>query len=268
VNVVSGTGIDLRPRSVTVNVISNTGTVFAREITPSLRNPLGLAFTMTQPLIFLLLFGPLLSGTPGVGEGSPWQWFVPGILVMLALFGTGGTGYLLLIEMASGSLERMLVTPLSRAAMMIGRNLKEVVTLLAQAVLIVVALLPFGFRLHPLGALTGLLILAVFGLGLGGLTFALAIAAKRREEIFHGVQQLVLFPLLLLSGVLMPMDAAPPWMSVLSQANPVTYIVEAERALFAGDLSSESVLYGVIAAVATAVVGLALGTRAMRRATL
>jgi ABC-2 type transport system permease protein len=57
-------------------------------------------------------------------------------------------------------------------------------------------------------------------------------------------------------------------MSVLSQANPVTYIVEAERALFAGDLSSEPVLYGVIAAVATAVVGLALGTRAMRRASL
>lgn len=99
---------------------------------------------------------------------------------------------------------------------MIGRNLKEVVTLLAQAVLIVVALLPFGFRLHPLGALTGLLILAVFGLGLGGLTFALAIAAKRREELFYGVQQIVLFPLLLLSGVLMPMDAAPSWLSVLS----------------------------------------------------
>jgi ABC-2 type transport system permease protein len=170
--------------------------------------------------------------------------------------------------MASGSLERMLVTPLSRTAMMIGRNLKEVVTLLAQAVLIVVALLPFGFRLHPLGALTGLLILAVLGLGLGGLTFALAIAAKRREELFYGVQQVVLFPLLLLSGVLMPMDAAPSWLSVLSQANPVTYIVEAERALFAGDLSSKPVLYGVIAAAATAVVGLALGTRAMRRATL
>lgn len=251
-----------------MNVISDTGTVFAREIRPSLRNPVGLAFTMMQPLIFLLLFGPLLSGMPGVGEGSPWQWFVPGILVMLALFGTTGAGYLLLIEMTSGSLERMLVTPLSRTAMMIGRNLKEVLTLLAQAVLIVAALLPFGFRLYPLGALTGLLILAVFGLGLGGLTFALAIAAKRREELFYAVQQVVLFPLLLLSGVLMPMEAAPSWLSALSHANPVTYIVEAERALFAGDLSSEPVLYGAIAAAAMAVVGLALGTRAMRRASL
>ncbi|MFC7646175.1 ABC transporter permease [Streptosporangium lutulentum] len=91
-------------------------------------------------------------------------------------------------------------------------------------------------------------------------------AAKHHENLFYGVQQVVLFPLLLLSGVLMPMDAAPAWLSVLSQVNPVTYIVDAERALFAGELSSAAVLHGAIAAAATAVVGLALGTRAMRRA--
>lgn len=251
-----------------MNVVTNAGTVFAREMVPVLRNPVGLVFTMTQPVVFLLLFGPLLSGTPGAGDGSTWQWFVPGILVMLALFGTTSAGYSLLIEMSGGSLERILVTPLNRAAMLVGRTLKEVATLLAQAVLIVVAVLPFGLRLHPAGALTALAVLATFGVGLGALTFALAIAAKRQQELFYGVQQVLLFPLVLLSGVLLPLDAAPSWLSGMSRANPVTYVVEAERALFAGDVWTLSVLYGAIAAFATAVVGLALGTRAMRRATI
>ncbi|WP_158880831.1 ABC transporter permease [Amycolatopsis anabasis] len=250
-----------------MNVVSNTGTVFAREMAPQVRNPAGLLFTMAQPLVFLLLFGPLLTGQPGVGGSSPWQWFVPGILVMLGLFGTSSAGYFLLIELGSGSLERMLVTPLNRAAMLVGRTLKEVSMLLAQAVLIVVAVLPFGFRLYPLGALAGMLVLALFGLGLGALSFALAIAARKQETLFYGVQQILLFPLLLLSGVLLPIDAAPGWLRGLSAANPVTYIVDAERELFAGTFSAAA-LYGAISAAAIAAVGLVTGTRAMRRVSL
>jgi ABC-2 type transport system permease protein len=247
-----------------MNLVTDAGTVFAREMGPTLRNPIGLLFTMGQPLVFLLLFGPLLTGTPGVG-GSPWQWFVPGILVMLALFGTTGAGYSLLVEMSGGSLERMLVTPLNRAALLVGRTLKEVVTLLAQAVLIIVAVLPLGFRLHPLGTLTGLALLAVFGVGLGSLAFALAIAARKQEELFYGVQQILLFPLVLLSGVLLPTGNAPAWLAHLADVNPVTYIVAAERALFAGDVAALPVLQGTAAALATALLGLLLGTRAMRR---
>lgn len=63
---------------------------------PTLREPFGLVFGMLQPLVFLALFGPLLSdviGGPemsGVGAGDPWLWFVPAVLIMLALFGTTG----------------------------------------------------------------------------------------------------------------------------------------------------------------------------------
>lgn len=251
-----------------MSVLTDTGTVFSREILPVLRSPVALLFTMSQPLVFLLLFGPLLAGTPGTGDGSHWQWFVPGILVMMGLFGTTGAGYSLLVEISGGSLERMLVTPVNRAAMLVGRTLKEVATLLAQAVLIIAVVLPLGFRLHPLSALTGLALLAVCGVGLGSLAFALAIAARKQEELFYGVQQVLLFPLLLLSGVLLPIDQAPGWMAVLSRLNPLTYLVEAERALFAGDFSLQSTGYGMVAAAAIAALGLSLGTRAMRRVTL
>jgi ABC-2 type transport system permease protein len=248
-----------------VNIVTNTGTAFAREMMPTLRNPAGLLVMMAQPLIFLLLFGPLL---PSTGDQSPWQWFVPGILVMMGLVGTSSAGYSLQVELSGGSLERMLVTPLNRAAMLVGRTLKEVVILLAQAVLIMVAAIPLGFRLHTVGALAGLAMIAVLGVGLGSLSFALAIATKRQQELFWGVQQVLLFPLLLLSGVLLPTDTAPGWLRALSQVNPVTYVVDAERALFAGSYAEASVRYGALAAVVIAALGLALGTRAMRRASL
>lgn len=251
-----------------MNYVTDAGTVFAREMVPTLRNPIGIIFMMTQPAVFLLLFGPLLSEMPGTGDGAPWDWFVPGILIMLALFSTTGAGYALLVELIGGSLERMLVTPLNRTAMLVGRTLKEVVTLLVQAVLIVLVVLPFGLRPHPVGLAAALALLATFGVGLGGLAFALALATKRQEELFYMVQQVVLFPLVLLAGVLLPLEEAPDWLRTLSRANPVTYIVDAERALFGGEVWDSSVAYGVVAAAGVAAIGLTLGTRAMRRATL
>jgi ABC-2 type transport system permease protein len=129
-------------------------------------------------------------------------------------------------------------------------------------------MLPFGFRLYPLGMVAGLLILAAFGVGLGALSYALAIMVKKQEWMFYAVQQTLLFPVLILSGMLLPIEGGPGWMQVLARLNPLTYIVEAERALFAGEFGHTSILFGVISAVALAIVGLAVGTRAMKRASL
>ncbi|WP_370326726.1 ABC transporter permease [Euzebya sp.] len=248
-------------------VLGDVALVLQRELRPLLRDPFSVVFGMVQPLVFLGLFGPLLSGVVGddaVVGGSAWQWFVPSILVMTTLFGTSTTGANLLAEFQTGSHERLLVTPLSRASLLAGRALKEIVTLAAQSVVIVAAVVPFGFRLHLPGALLGLVLLATFGVGLGALSHALAIAVRRTEWMFWAVQQTFLFPLLILSGTLLPLEAGPAWMRVAAQANPLTHLLDAERALFAGDLWSGDVLAGVIAAAATAVVGLAIGIRAMR----
>ncbi|MGJ6967522.1 ABC transporter permease [Streptosporangium sp. G11] len=251
---------------MSVQFFRDTGTVFSREFAPVLREPLGLLFTMGQPLLFLFLFGPLLGGTGGPeGQGSPWQWFVPGILIMMCLSGPMMAGYSLLVELIGGSMERMLVTPLNRTAMLIGRTMKEFAILLAQAVLIIVLAVPLGFRPHLAGVLAGLAVLTVFGVGLGALSFVLAIASRPGGELFYGVTQLVMFPLMLLSGVLLPVDSGPGWLQAVAALNPVSYIVEAERALFSGRFADMSVLYGTLCACAVAAVGLAMGTRAMRR---
>jgi ABC-2 type transport system permease protein len=251
------------------NLFRDTGLVMIRELRPVLHDPFSLVFGMIQPLVFLALFGPLLVGSLGGRAdtalgGSVWQWFVPSILVMTALFGTSTVGANLLFEFQTGAHERLLVTPLSRPSLLIGRALKEMVPLAAQAVIIVAVMIPFGFQLYVAGAVIGFALLAVFGIGLGSLSYALAIAVRKQEWMFWVVQQTLIFPLMILSGMLLPLESGPEWMQVASKFNPLTYLVDAERALFAGDVGSAAAGWGWVAALVTVAVGLTVGISSMR----
>ena len=123
-------------------------------------------------------------------------------------------------------------------------------------------------QLHPLHMLFGLAVLALFGAGVAALSYALAIAARHNTSLFYMVSQSVALPLMLLGGVLLPIENGPGWLFAASRFNPLTYLVETERALFAGELLSATVLWGVLVAAATAAVGLSIGARAIRRASL
>lgn len=248
--------------------LRDTWIVMTRELRPVLRDPFSLVFSLVQPLVFLGLFGPLLAGSLGreqVLGGNVWQWFVPAILVMTTLFGTATTGSNLLYEFQTGAHERMLVTPLSRPSLLVGRSLKEVLPLIGQALIVIVVMIPFGFRADVLGAALGLALLAVLGVGLGSLSYGLATAVRKQDWMFWVVHQTLIFPLMILSGMLLPLDSGPRWMQIAATANPLAYVVEAERALFAGDFSSPAILWGWVAALATAALGLALGVRLMNR---
>lgn len=252
------------------NLARDVWIVLHRELRPLLGDPFSVMFGLVQPIVFLALFGPLLVGSlgdqaDGAFGGSVWQWFVPSILVMTALFGTSTTGANLLYEFQTGAHERMMVTPLSRSSMLVGRSLKEMVPLSWQAALIVVVMLPFGFTLYPVGAVLGFLLLAVFGVGLGSFSYALAIAVRKQEWMFWVVQQTFIFPVMILSGMLLPLETGPEWMRTASRFNPLTYMVDAERALFAGNIADRDVLWGVVAAVLTAALGMAVGIRMMTR---
>lgn len=243
-----------------------TRTVLVRELRPAVRDPFTVVFALVQPLVFLSLFGPLLAGVTGQPTDVALQSFVPGIIVMTCFIGTSMTGSNLLGEVQTGSHERLLVTPLSRTALLVGRSLKEVVPVLAQSVILLAAVLPFGFDLHLVGAALGLALAAGFAIGIGALSYALALAVKHNDWAFWLVQQTLMFPLLLLAGVLLPLDSGPGWLRAVSTVNPLRYLVDAERALFSGELWSGAVAGGIAAAVVTVAGGLLVGTRSMRRA--
>ncbi len=251
-------------------VFGDTWSVFQREMYLVLRDPFSVIFSLVQPLVFLGLFGTLLAGSidpAALGGASPLQWFLPGVIVMICLFGTGVAGSNLLFEITLGSYERVLASPLHRSSILVGKSLKELAPLVVQAALVTAVAIPFGFVLYPLHVLAGLLLLGVFGIGMGAFSNALAVAVRKREWMFWAVQQSLLFPLLILSGMLLPLETGPRWIQVLAKFNPLTYIVDAERALFGGSFGDDSIPIAVVAAVLTCVVGLWVGIRQIARST-
>lgn len=251
-----------------MSFITDTAISFRREIGPTLRSSYYIVFGLVQPLLYLALFVPLLGTVPGPDSASPLQWFVPGMVTMLVLFTTVSCGWALTEELMSGSFERFLATPMSRPAIMVGRALKELAPLLVQALILVVVATPLGLVLHPLHMLLGLALLMLFGVGVASLSYALAISSKHDGSLFYMVSHSVALPMMLLGGVLLPMTNAPGWLYALSRFNPLTYLVEAERALFMGEVATMPVLYGALIAAAVAAVGLAVGVSQIRKASL
>ncbi|MGH4014569.1 MAG: ABC transporter permease [Pseudonocardiaceae bacterium] len=87
----------------------------------------------------------------------------------------------------------------------------------------------------------------------------------KSEDAFAPVQNSIIIPLLLLSGILLPMSLAPGWLFTVSRFNPLVYVVDATRAAFVGDFAGPTVLLGILAAVALSVVAVAFGTRTFQR---
>lgn len=249
-------------RSAEPGFFADSWNVMVRELKPVFREPASVLFAMVQPLVFLGLFAPLL---PKVEDGSALQWFVPGIVSMTALMGASFTGANLTQEIMTGSHERLLVSPLNRSSLMVGRALKEVVPMLMQTAIILLVVTPFSFDLHLGGVLVGMAVLSLFSIGVGALSFALALASKNQEWLFWTVQQTCIFPVLLLAGVLLPLQGAPGWLRTAADLNPLKYVVEAERALFDGSFAADTVAYGFIGAGVVALLGLVVGLRAMER---
>ncbi|CAM00137.1 ABC-2 type transport system permease protein [Saccharopolyspora erythraea NRRL 2338] len=242
---------------------TDTWLVFRHALDPTLRNPFVLAIGLVQPLLYLLLFGPLLvTGLPG----ASWEGFLPGILVMLAMFGAGFAGFSLIPDQRAGVLDRMRVSPLSRTALLLGRVLRDTTLVVVQAVLITaLAALLFGLTVPLTAILLGLGVLALLSITLASASYLLALRLTNEYEFAPVVQSLSM-PLLLLSGFLIPMEAGPDWLRLLSRLNPMTYVVDAERSLFVGEGMSPTTLTGIGASAALATLALLLGTRAFRTA--
>lgn len=239
----------------------DTWLLFRHQMRLVMGGKLGLLFGVLQPVMYLALFGPLLG--PYMGRGS-WQVFVPGVLVQLALISAGMAGFGIVFDARFGVLERLRVTPATRLALLLGRVLSNTAVFLGQAVLVVAVGWAFGLRVPVAGLLIGLALLVPLAVSLAALSYAFALTL-RRQELFAPLSSSFVVPMLLLSGALLPMSAAPGWLDALSRATPFRYVVEALRAAFAGRYASGSLVAGIAVALGFAVVSLAVGTRTFVR---
>jgi len=228
-----------------MSLVRDTWLVFVRQMTLVLRNPVWVIVGLMQPLYFLLLFGPLLKGLPQVGGANAYQFFVPGLIVQLAMFGTLFVGFALIAELRGGVIERMRVTPVSRLALLLGRSLRDIVQLLFQSVMLVLLALPFGLTVHVADLLLALALVALIALLLSAVSYALALKL-RSEDALAPLLNAVSMPVLLLSGILLPMSIGPGWLRTIAKWNPFSWAVDATRALFAGDPGNDNVWKALI----------------------
>jgi ABC-2 type transport system permease protein len=251
-----------------MQTLRDTWLIFRRSVVLTLRQPVWLLMGILQPILYLVLFGPLLEGAvtqSGAGVNA-FDWFVPGMLVMVAVFGAAFVGFGLIAELRYGVIERRRVTPMSRFALLLGRSLRDAVLLLMQAVIMIVIAIPFGITLDPAGLLVTLALCGLIGLAMAPLSYSAALVLKS-EDAFAPMVQFVALPLLLLSGIFLPLQLAPSWLQTLSDLNPVSYAVDAVRAAFNGQWGDPAIAIGSTIIVVIAVAAVWLASRAFSRAT-
>ena len=155
-----------------MKTIRDTWLIFHRSLVLTLRQPTWVVFGMMLPILYLVLFGPLLEGAvkqAGAGTNA-FNWFVPGLIIQIAIFGTAFGGFGLIAELRNGVVERMRVTPMSRASMLLGRSLRDVVILMLQALIMIVLAIPFGLVIQPGSIVAILALLVLIGLSVAPLT--------------------------------------------------------------------------------------------------
>lgn len=244
--------------------------VFRRDSTIALRNPAWIFIGIMQPVLYLLLFGPLMErivqSTPGFPPGSAWQILTPALILQIALFSMfSGIG--ILMELRNGSLERLRVTPVRRISLLLGKVMNNAVQLFFQALLVlVIALLAFDLSAPLGGVVLSLLIVVLMGITLASAGYAAALMVKS-EEAFIPMLNTVLLPVLLLSGILIPITSglAPSWLYNVSRINPFTHVVNADRAAFRGDFTMDALFTGVVVLAVMAALSVWWGARTFQR---
>jgi ABC-2 type transport system permease protein len=234
------------------------------------RNPVWPLFGLMQPILYLLLFAPLLTGLPIGGKPSGGTLanallvFTPGVMMMVALFGSLFTGFAMINETRNGVLERLAVSPAWRPAIILGRVLKDMIVLILQALLVMGVAVLMGLRLSLPALLLMLLLMAATGLFASSLSYGLALSI-RDEGGMSQVVQLFTLPLMLLAGMMLPISLGPEWMQTAARFNPLYYSVEAGRALFADDFSDGSIPLAFGLFLVLAVLSLGWAVRSMKR---
>jgi ABC-2 type transport system permease protein len=245
-----------------------TWIVFRRQIRLNLRNPAWVIIGLAQPVLYLCLFGPLLKPlAKEIGTTNAYTFFVPGLLVQLGLFGALFAGFGLVSEWREGVVEAERVTPASRTALLLGRVVRDIVLLFAQGIVLIALGFAFGLRGSIGGMLLGLVLTMLLGGACSASSNALALSTKS-EDVLAPILNSIALPVLLLSGILLPISVAtgaPQWLSTLSAFMPTKYIVNAIRDTFTGDFWTVTTFWGIVWTLVLFFAGLWIGTRTFRK---
>src|SRR4030095_12793130 len=195
-----------------------------------------------QPLMFWALFGSGLRASfkapVGGGQMGYLEYFFPGTVVLILLFTAIFSTISVIEDRKEGFLQGVLVAPVPRAALVLGKVMGGTTLAVLQGTL-VLALAPLaGIPLAPVSFLEGVAMQLLVAFALTALSFCIAWRMDSTQG-FHAIMTVFLMPLCLLSGAFFPAAGVPGWLGILMRVNPLSYGVAAlRRILWAGDHSA------------------------------
>jgi ABC-2 type transport system permease protein len=222
--------------TVITRTLSKMMVIWELELRKTRRDYTDLLIRAIQPVLWLIVFGSAFSyishtSTLPISNSSSYlAYLTPGILAQSVLFISIFTGISMIWERDLGQLDRLLCSPIPRAAIVLGKSFTGGVRGLVQAFIIFVIAIIMGVSINfnPLHLAAVAAIVFTFGIGFSSLSISISTLIKSRERIF-GLVQLLTMPLFFASNALYPIDLMPKWLQLISYVNPVSYAVDALR---------------------------------------
>jgi len=239
-----------------------------RRLMAFVRQPAYLLITLIQPVVWLFLFGSLfesITDLPGFDTSSYLDYLVPGVVVTSSVASNIWAGMTTLEEIDRGTLDRFLVTPMHRSAILNGTAVEQGVSTSIQSLIIVLLGWVAGAS-YP-GGIVGVVVLVLFAVLLGtvfsGFSTAVGMLARERETII-GLSMITLLPLTFLSTVFMAEDLMPSWIRTVADYNPVNWAAVGAREALSTSPDWASVFIRVALLAALGVVMMTLAVRSFR----
>ena len=252
-----------------MTTLVHTGILTARQLRAFLRVPAYLVMNLIQPVIWLLLFGQLFKSVvdiPGFTGGSSYLVFLtPGIVMMMALFGSSWAGTSYIQDMDRGVMDRFLTSPTSRTGLILATMIYQAVLTVVQTLVVLGVAWLAGARFG--GGLVGILVLLLSAVLLtfvfAAFSNAIALLAKQQTALI-AISQILSFPLMFLSSAIMDTTLSPSWVRDVARYNPFEWAVDAGRGALQSSVDWGSVWAHLGLLAALVVVMTWLATRAFR----
>jgi len=252
-----------------VRNLRTVGTVALRELIRLRRTPARILTGFAQPVLFLLVLGAGLShlvGKKGISGVSYQEYIFPGVLAMSVITSALFSAIAIVWDREFGFMREMLVAPVARGALVLGKAVGGGSVAVAQGIVLIVLAPLVDVHLTPLNVLglLGALLLLAFAMTALGIVLA---SRMRRMESFQMVMALVLQPMIFLSGAIFPLERLPGWLAVPCRLNPATYGVDLARRALLGERVALTIAHHIVPVWGDVVIVLALGAALLTVAT-
>jgi ABC-2 type transport system permease protein/oleandomycin transport system permease protein len=248
--------------------VTDTLTITRRNLLVWLRVPAYIVFTVVQPVIFVLMFRYVFGGAIRVGSSGGYvDFLMPGIIGQTAAFACFGTAIALAQELKKGVIDRLRSMPMARSAVLAGRLVADTLRMLVTILIVLAVGYAVGFRFsNGAGLAVAMVALAtLFGVAIATISAFTGLAIGDEESV-QAFGLIWIFPLTFLSSAFVPISTMPGWLQAFANNQPVTYTIDAMRAMALGGPIGASLWKSLVWLAGIFIVFVPLAVRAYRRA--